>query len=111
MGSKCCDAARNLYVQRYDWDDYVESVDIRLVAAQHARVSKRVDLVTKALGRRIRQLRTDRKWSQERLAEEASMHRTYIWGIEQGLRNPSLRHLTQVADALGVPVSALFTTE
>ncbi|HUQ88767.1 MAG TPA: helix-turn-helix transcriptional regulator [Vicinamibacterales bacterium] len=74
-------------------------------------MSKRVDLVTKALGRRIRQLRTERKWSQERLAEESSMHRTYIWGIEQGLRNPSLRHLTQVADALGVPVAALFSNE
>ena len=32
-------------------------------------------------------LRTARAWSQERLAEEAGMHRTYMWGIEQGARN------------------------
>lgn len=37
------------------------------------------------------------------------MHRTYMWGIEQGVRNPSLRHLTQIADALGVSLAALFT--
>ena len=36
------------------------------------------------------------------------MHRTYLWGIEQGLRNPSIRHLVQIADALGVAIAALF---
>ena len=39
------------------------------------------------------------------------MHRTYMWGIEQGVRNPSVRHLAQIADALGVPIAALFTSE
>ena len=36
------------------------------------------------------------------------MHRTYMWGIEQGVRNPSLRHLTRLADALSVSLRALF---
>jgi transcriptional regulator with XRE-family HTH domain len=71
-------------------------------------VSKRADAVAKLLGKRVRQLRNARGWSQEYLAERAGMHRTYMWGIEQGLRNPSIRHLTQVADALNVPVRALF---
>jgi transcriptional regulator with XRE-family HTH domain len=71
-------------------------------------VSKRVEGVAKALGKRIRQLRQDRGWSQEFLADEAGMHRTYMWGIEQGVRNPSVRHLTQIADALGVHIGALF---
>jgi len=39
------------------------------------------------------------------------MHRTYMWGIERGVRNPSLRHLTQLADALGVTIASLFTPE
>lgn len=39
------------------------------------------------------------------------MHRTYMWGIEQGVRNPSIRHLTQVADALSVPIAGLFHSE
>ncbi len=65
-------------------------------------------MVAKALGKRVRALRTARAWSQERLADEAGMHRTYMWGIEQGMRNPSLRHLTRLADALGVPLPSLF---
>ena len=56
----------------------------------------------------MRLLRASRGWSQERLADEAGMHRTYMWGIEQGTRNPSLRHLTNLALALGVPLQALF---
>jgi transcriptional regulator with XRE-family HTH domain len=71
-------------------------------------VSKRADGVAKALGKRIRQLRTTRGWSQELLADQAGMHRTYMWGIEQGVRNPSVRHLTRIADALGVSLSAHF---
>ena len=37
------------------------------------------------------------------------MHRTYMWGIERGVRNPSLRHLVQIADALEVSLAALLT--
>lgn len=72
------------------------------------RVPRKTDLVAKALGKRVRALRTAREWSQERLAEESGMHRTYMWGIEQGTRNPSLRHLARLADALGVPLNSLF---
>jgi transcriptional regulator with XRE-family HTH domain len=71
-------------------------------------VAKRADAVQKALGKRIRQLRQAREWSQEHLADEAGMHRTYMWGIEQGVRNPSVRHLTRIAHALGVPLGTLF---
>jgi len=71
-------------------------------------VRRKPELVAKALGQRVRTLRTAKGWSQEQLAEEAGMHRTYVWGIEQGTRNPSLRHLTRVADALGVTLKSLF---
>ena len=64
--------------------------------------------VAKALGKRIRRLRQEKGWSQEYLANEAGMHRTYLWGIERGVRNPCIRHLSQIADALGVTVGALF---
>jgi transcriptional regulator with XRE-family HTH domain len=36
------------------------------------------------------------------------MHRTYIWGIERGTRNPSLRHVARLAAALGVSLQTLF---
>lgn len=76
--------------------------------AHHRRVSKKADAVTKTLGKRIRQLRKAKGWSQEYLAIEAGMHRTYMWGIEQGVRNPSVRHLSQIAQALGVSIASLF---
>ncbi len=69
---------------------------------------KRADVISRSLGRRIRQLRQAKSWSQEMLAGKADMHRTYMWGIEQGIRNPSLRHLARIADALGISIAALF---
>jgi transcriptional regulator with XRE-family HTH domain len=57
---------------------------------------------------RIRELRRVKGWSQERLAEEASMHRTYLAGIERGLRNPALKNLIKIAHALDVSLSELF---
>ena len=69
---------------------------------------KRLEAVAKAVGKRIRQIRKEKGWSQEYLADEAEIHRTYMWGIEAGRRNPSLKHLTRIADALDVPLTALF---
>lgn len=69
---------------------------------------KRADTVAKAVGNRIRDLRQKKGISQEALADEAGMHRTYMWGIERGRRNPSLGHLTRIADALEVPLASLF---
>ena len=65
----------------------------------------------RALADRLRDLRHEKGWSQERLAEEASMHRTYLAGIERALRNPSLENLVKLANALGVTVSELFGGE
>ena len=57
---------------------------------------------------RIRKLRAAKGWSQERLAEEAGIHRTYLGGIETARRNPSLRNLIRIALALGVRMPQLF---
>lgn len=76
--------------------------------AQHWRVSKRADAITRALGKRIRHLRKVKGWSQEFLADKAGMHRTYLWGVEQGVRNPSVRQVAQIAEALNVPLASLF---
>ena len=46
-------------------------------------------------------------WSQEQLAERAAMQRSYLADLERGSRNPSVRTLVKVANALGVPPSAL----
>jgi transcriptional regulator with XRE-family HTH domain len=60
---------------------------------------------------RVRELRTERGLSQEKLAEEAGIHRTYLGGIELGLRNPSLRNVGRIAQALSVSVSDLFVKD
>lgn len=52
-----------------------------------------------------------RKWSQEKLAERASMQRSYIAALERGSRNPSVRTLVKVANALAVSVSDLFDSK
>jgi transcriptional regulator with XRE-family HTH domain len=53
-------------------------------------------------------LRKQKGWSQERLAEEARIHRMYLGGIETARRNPSLRNIVRIALALEVSVGALF---
>ena len=60
-----------------------------------------------AFGRALRELRTERGISQERLAEIADLDRTYVSGIERGERNPSLTNIVKLADAVGVKVSDL----
>ena len=48
-----------------------------------------------------------RALSQERLAELANIHRTYIGDVERGTRNISLVNMTRIAKALQVPLSRL----
>ena len=59
------------------------------------------------LGKKIRELRLDAELTQEKLGEMTSLDRTYISGIERGLRNPSLRNIEKLAKALKVRSSDL----
>jgi transcriptional regulator with XRE-family HTH domain len=61
-----------------------------------------------ALGRRIRQLRKERKWSQEKLAEMSGMHWTYIGQVERGERNLTLQSIESIAKALRIKITDLF---
>ncbi|CAN7164767.1 helix-turn-helix transcriptional regulator [Phenylobacterium sp. LjRoot219] len=45
--------------------------------------------------------------SQEELAHEAGMKRSYLSDLERGTRNPTVRALGRLAQALGVPPSRL----
>ena len=53
-------------------------------------------------------LRKERGLSQEELAELSGLDRTYISGIERGLRNVALRNIEALANALGVSIAELF---
>jgi transcriptional regulator with XRE-family HTH domain len=52
------------------------------------------------LGRNVRTARKALGWSQEQLAFETDIDRTYISGIERGVRNPSLDMLVKLAKTL-----------
>ena len=49
----------------------------------------------------MRQLREAKGWTQEILAEKANIDRSYVAGIEAGLRNPSFKALAKIARAGG----------
>lgn len=54
-------------------------------------------------GRHLAKLRKARGWSQERLALESQLARSYVGGIERGQRNIALVNICVLADTLGVP--------
>ncbi|MBZ5719313.1 MAG: helix-turn-helix domain-containing protein [Acidobacteriia bacterium] len=56
---------------------------------------------------RIRELRLAKGISQEALADEAGLHRTYMGSVERGERNISLENIVRIATALGVSASDL----
>jgi CheY-like chemotaxis protein len=60
------------------------------------------------LGQAIRSQRAEMSMSQEELAERAGLHRTYVSGVERGVRNPSLESIEKLAVALDLSVSSLF---
>jgi transcriptional regulator with XRE-family HTH domain len=64
--------------------------------------------IIRRLAVRIKELRAAKGLSQERLAEEAGIHRTYLGGIETARRNPSLRNLIRIARALETTMAGLF---
>ncbi len=73
-------------------------------------MARRRDPLLLALGRRMRQLREAKGWTQETLAERADMDRSYVAGIEAGIRNPSIKALSKFAKGFNVTFARLFET-
>ena len=61
----------------------------------------------RAFGHAVRKAREGLDFSQEDLAEKAELDRTYISGIERGVRNPSLLSILRIAGALQTTCSQL----
>jgi len=66
-----------------------------------------VDAYAAAIGLAIRTMREERGLSQERLAELAGVHRTYVGGVERGERNVTVNGLAKFAEGLGVEPSEI----
>lgn len=65
--------------------------------------------VQAALGRRVRQLRKGKGYSQESFAAATGLHRTWMGAIERGERNLSFHNLVLISKALGITLSKLLS--
>lgn len=63
--------------------------------------------IREVLGKKIKQIRQKKKMSQEDLAFESELHRTYISDIERGARNVSIKNIEKIAKALNVSLKEL----
>ena len=64
--------------------------------------------IKRKFGKKVKLLRIEKGWSQEKLALNADLDRTYIPSIEKGERNISITVIEKIADALKVSISDLF---
>lgn len=56
----------------------------------------------KLVGANTARIRKDKGWTQELLAERSGLSQQYISGLENGLRNPTIVTIYEIATALGV---------
>ncbi|NVO04558.1 MAG: helix-turn-helix transcriptional regulator [Rhodoferax sp.] len=68
-----------------------------------------VHCLTKHFGHTLRQFREARGWSQEMLAEQADLNRSYVGELERGQAIASLITLDKLAAAFGVSMSHLLS--
>lgn len=64
--------------------------------------------IKQKLGKRIRKLREEKGFSQEKLAELCGLHRTYVSTVELGKRNISLVNIEKIANALNCQIKDFF---
>ncbi len=63
--------------------------------------------VRRRVGLNLKKLREEQGFSQESFADHCGLHRTYISGIERGVRNPTVLILDRIAKGLKVPAGVL----
>lgn len=61
-----------------------------------------------AFGQRVRELRKNKGWSQEKFADLAGLDRSYMGHIERGEKNITLLKIYQISDVLEMSLSDLF---
>ena len=64
--------------------------------------------IAKIIGQRIRNYRTQKGLSQEKLAELAGCHPTYMGQLERGEKNATLESVEKIASAMDISLSELF---
>jgi DNA-binding XRE family transcriptional regulator len=79
------------------------SIDLKATYQDHLMMT-----IQMIFGEKVRAIRELNGWSQEDLADYSGLHRTYISGVERGVRNPTIEIVSRIASALGVEVAHLF---
>ena len=64
-------------------------------------------MIDAAFAKVLRELRLDRRLSQESLALEVGIHRTYVSQLERGLKSPSLKTLEKITKVLNISLSEI----
>ena len=64
--------------------------------------------IKQKFGKKVKDLRNEKGWSQEKLALNAELDRTYIPSIEKGERNVSIIVIEKIANALNINIKNLF---
>lgn len=67
-----------------------------------------MDSIAVIVGARIKELRNERKWTQEQLAEYADLHVSYVIALEKGRKNASLDVLYRISNAFEMSLSDFF---
>ncbi len=67
--------------------------------------------IKKQLGKRIKELREQRKISQEEIAEHLNIHPANYWRIENGISYPKPENLEKICEVLDVKAKDLFSFE
>lgn len=67
--------------------------------------------ILKVFGTNLRRYREEKNISQEKFAEMAGLHRTYISDVERFQRSISLNNVQKIADALRIETYKLFKEE
>ncbi len=65
------------------------------------------DSTLTAFGRNVARIRAERGYSQDELAEKADLDRTYLSGIERGVRNPGIKAVLKLARGLRIGLDEL----
>ena len=66
--------------------------------------------IREKIGKRLRELRTNKGLSQEKFSYECELDRTYIASIEQGRRNVSIANIEKISKALNISVLEFFNS-
>jgi transcriptional regulator with XRE-family HTH domain len=67
--------------------------------------------ITQLFGEKVRSIRKEQQLSQDELADQCGLHRTYIGAVERGERNITLINAEKIANALQVSLSELVSRD